>query len=211
MCVCRCLCLCAWAHKWKTRVTAKNAKGNPRRQKRNKENGKRNNRKLNQWWYGEKLKQLETFLLGEIEEEVTNRNGETESRYYLEEHYGPTSFYILWTAITLLEINPVIMTLACKILISIFLVPKIIWWLLHKCTCKGISWNCFPDSSEHLTTRNRLKIRKSLTWEENIILYNHNVSSSKFKLYVTWITTISCKDNHCLLSDEDEEVQTGYL
>lgn len=43
------------------------------------------------------------------------------------------------------------------------------------------SWNCFPVSNEHLTTRNRLKRRKSLL-SENIILCNHNVSRSKFKL-----------------------------
>lgn len=39
-CVYRSLCLCAGAHKWKIRVTAKNAKGNPRRQTGNQENGK---------------------------------------------------------------------------------------------------------------------------------------------------------------------------
>lgn len=41
---------------------------------------------------------METFELGETEEEVKNRSRETENRYYLEEHYQPSSFYILQMA-----------------------------------------------------------------------------------------------------------------
>lgn len=138
VCVCACtrLCYCARAHKWKTRVTAKNAKGNPRRQKGNKENGKEiiENSISGD---GEKWKQLKSFQLGETEEEVNNGSWEIENKCYSEEHYQPCSFYTLWMATTLLEINLAIMTLAYKILISFFPIPKIVCSLSHKCTCKG--------------------------------------------------------------------------
>lgn len=119
--------------------------------------------------------------MGETEYEVKGGSRERENRYYLEEYCHPFSFYINLMTTTLSETNAAIMTLYYK-------TPFFPSWSTRLLTCylasahaEETSLNCFPVSSEHLITRNRLKRSKSFP-SENIILYNHNVSRSKFKL-----------------------------
>lgn len=123
----------------------------------------------------------ETFKMSEIEDEVKGRNRETENRYYLEEYCHPFSFYIRLMTTSLSETNPAIMALYYETPFFPSWSTRLLTSYLTSVHTEETSLNCFPVSSEHLITRNRLKRGKSVP-PENIILYNHNVSRSKFKL-----------------------------
>lgn len=155
-CVYRSLCLCAGAHKWKIRVTAKNAKGNPRRQKGNKENGKgvmensisgNTGRDGNNW----------DFSTGWNRRWSKGQKQRNRKWIFFEEHFHPFPFYICLMTTTVSETNPAMMTLPYKTLLFPSWSTRLLACFLTSAHAEEGPWNCFPVSSEHLITRSRLK------------------------------------------------------